>query len=387
MSESDSRKEPSQQLKLDEFIIAGDWSTLESICTEGLKVDAHKVKLFVYRGNARYHQKKISEALDDYKAALALDPLNRRASLGIARVHMHDNRVEEAEDIVRNTINNDIEDPEAHELFKQIALRKFRGLIAATRAATTLNTCEESCKAICSKGTDHLTKEELICLKLKFIKNWSDRFDNQECDGSLNNEKLMHMSGMICYELNDLKNSLTCFYIALISILEGTESITIGKSRVLLDITTCYIDMENFESARKIVKIALCIEDPMADPEVKLNTRIKNCELRIIDGDYYLQIPVLKQISREAEAGGLSKVFSAADKLIRTAMAQNNSLLEMPLLDRVKTVRQYLDKWGTRVSEEHRSDYELFLNSWFGHIAREFFPTATENSRESRTGI
>lgn len=117
MSESDYN-EQSSQLTIEELLSTGDWSLVESKCTEAIKVDSHKVFLFVSRGTARYHQQKFAEAIEDYEIAIERDPLNRTASFGRARALLNNKHIDEAEAIVRNALDNNFGDREALELFK-----------------------------------------------------------------------------------------------------------------------------------------------------------------------------------------------------------------------------------------------------------------------------
>lgn len=68
---------------------------------------------FFSRGTAQYHMQKYSDALDDDEVCISLDPLNRRAFLGKARVLLHNGQADEAEDIVLNILDNDISDLES----------------------------------------------------------------------------------------------------------------------------------------------------------------------------------------------------------------------------------------------------------------------------------
>lgn len=135
----------------------------------------------ISRGTARYNQQRFAEALEDYETALALDPLDRRAILGRARVLLNNGQVDTTEDIVRSILDIDIGDREAHKLLRQVALQKFRVILAANFATIEKTQLSmEDAIDLSLKDPMHLSNEELSSVKFVFMKNWCDCFENRE---------------------------------------------------------------------------------------------------------------------------------------------------------------------------------------------------------------
>ena len=117
-------------LVIEELMAAEDWTSVEIMCTEALAEDAHNATLFVNRGIARSHLQNHTEALEDFKLAISLEPLTRIPILERARALLHIGLVDEAEDVVQLVLEEDIGDRRALDLLKQIAVVKFRTIVA-----------------------------------------------------------------------------------------------------------------------------------------------------------------------------------------------------------------------------------------------------------------
>ena len=132
---SNSHERLTLLLVIEELMAAEDWTSAEIMCTEALAEDAHNATLFVKRGIARSHLQSHSEALEDFKLAISLEPLTREPILGRARALLHIGKVDVAEDIVQVVLEEDIGDRRALDLLKQVALVKFRAIIGKVLAS------------------------------------------------------------------------------------------------------------------------------------------------------------------------------------------------------------------------------------------------------------
>ena len=120
----------SQLLVIEELKAAEDWTFIEIVCSEAIAQDAFNDKFFVYRGITRTHPHRLVETLEDFDLANSIEPLNRTAILGRARALLNIGLVDVAEDAVTSILECDIQDRDAHKLLEDVAVTKFRAIIA-----------------------------------------------------------------------------------------------------------------------------------------------------------------------------------------------------------------------------------------------------------------
>ena len=176
---SNSHERLSMYLVIEELMAAEDWTSAEIMCTEALAEDAHNATLFVKRGIARSHLQSHSEALEDFKLAISLEPLTRKPILGRARALLHIGKVDVAEDMVQVVLEEDIGDRRALDLLKQVALVKFRAIVAKGFASGQQRTQLSLNQVNYRVQMGQLSSEELRSVRLELMRLWCDRIENR----------------------------------------------------------------------------------------------------------------------------------------------------------------------------------------------------------------
>lgn len=190
-----------------ELLHAKDWDAVDQICSDALSENS--AALLILRGSARQHLARLSEALDDYTEALRIDSENCEALLGLAAVLEQKGSLKEAEQYVFRVLENDIDNREAHELLKRIALVKFREGIELSFASGKRSQLSYS-DILARLNGSSLSNEEIKFAMIELLKNWCDRVENK--GGFLfyiNNKNLLLMLASMCYKIGDLKTSIT----------------------------------------------------------------------------------------------------------------------------------------------------------------------------------
>lgn len=369
------------------FLTAENWRSIESMCTVAINLDTSKVELFITRGIARFHQQKFFEAIDDYAKAKALDPLNRQAIVGLARSFLLNGQVDEAEDIVRDILDSDIKNREAHGLLKQIAFRKFRRILTKNFPSGEKNRfANADAKSVGTKELDQLSDEEVYYLQLDLMKYWCDLLEHRE-DELLYTVKLNYLNRFhklifslcseYCAKLEEHKCELLCLYLKYSFIIEDPQSAIIEQKMTIVEIANCQIKIGNFESARNILPIALSIEDPEAVPEAMLLVQFNICDLQYKTWGLVEPYETLENVRKEAVKRGIQSIILMVNQLMTSIQANNyNDKLTFGSIDRTL---QDIAKMESASDEERAgvANYETTAR-----LLRQQCPTETECSAD-----
>ena len=322
----------SQLLVIEELIAAADWTSTEIVCTEAIADNAHNANFFSNRGIARTHLHRHNEALEDFNLAISIDPINRTAILGRARALLNTGHVDDAGDVVTSVLEDDIGDREAHKLLKDVAVMKFRAMF--TKASTSGQRTQLSLLQMSDRvSNEKLNAEEMRLVRLELMRMWCDCIENPGI-APLFIKLIINLIGITCFRVSEYKLSLMCFYLRYIAVLEDPLSTTTEQVIKLRDISFVFIKLGNLESARKIITMAINLDDPVADPEVKLTNQLILCDLQLQAGAIDEPIEKIEQIRKESKERGISRIVvmsdivSARTKLSIHQVKSGNEILE-----------------------------------------------------------
>ena len=112
--------------------------------------------------------------------------------------------MEEAENLVLDVLENDIENMNVKVVLNQMALVKFKD--AMSKGFANCQRTRFSYLELCNRViTEKLSTEETSSAKLELMKIWCDRFEN--CSGSnllfIRNKDLLNMIASLCYKLEE----------------------------------------------------------------------------------------------------------------------------------------------------------------------------------------
>ena len=257
MSNSPARLSQLCLLVMEELIAAEKWTSVEMMCTEAFAADAHNARLFVNRGIARSHLQSHSDALEDFQLAITLEPLNCKTVLERACALLHIGLAVEAEDLAKVVLEEDIGDRRALDLLKQVAVVKFRAIVAKGSASgerTQLSLLQMHWRL----NDEQLSPEEMHSVIVELMRFWCDRIENfEDALCFLSTKALIKLMARLCDRLDEYRLSIFCFYLAYGAILEDQRSATLEITYVLRGLSTEYMRMGNHEPARKFLTMAV----------------------------------------------------------------------------------------------------------------------------------
>ena len=171
-----------------------------------------------------------------------------------------------------------------------------------------------------------------------------------------------------------------CLYLSYIAVLEDPLSTTIEQVIKLRDISSVFIKLGNLESARKIITMAINLDDPVADPEVKLTNQLILCDLQLQAGAIDEPLEKLAQIRKEAEERGINGIVLLSEWHITYAKASINHIgAAKEMLDKIrKTLRQP----GALANDTQRADMEHYVNCVAAGLSQHMLPTESESTQE-----
>ena len=361
---------------LSQLIAAEDRISTESVCTEAIADNAHNANSFINRGIARTHLHRHNEALEDFDLAISIDPINQTAILGRARVLLIIGLVDKAESVVTSVLEEDIGDKNAHKLLKEVALVKFRAIIPegfACGPRTQLSYFQMFSRLL----NKQITTEEMRSVRLEFMKMWCD------CVENLGNSLLffltknfLYIIAVLCSSLQDYKLSMFCLYLSYGAILEDSQSATIEQTIILRNISSSLIKLGNFESARKIITMAINLK---ADSEAKLMNQLILSDLQLQEGAIDEPLQKLAQIRKEGEERGFSRIVIYSDMLtFRAKMSINQVTSGTEVFENIHS----LPGLGALEFDETRTDMDHLINSGTTDLLQFMKPNESEGTIE-----
>ena len=104
---------------------AKEFTEADRLYTEALKLDPENPILLYNRGFTRFHEKMMEEALSDLRLSSKFDPEYIKPIYMQAKVLVELKRFEEANEMLLNVLEMDINIKEAYELLYQLASNEF----------------------------------------------------------------------------------------------------------------------------------------------------------------------------------------------------------------------------------------------------------------------
>ena len=151
-------------------------------------------------------------------------------------------------------------------------------------------------------------------VRLELMRLWCDRAENRgNAVCFMSTKYLIHPIAGLCDRLEEYRLSILCLYLTYGATLEDQQSATIEQAMVLRNLSMALMRMGNYVSARKILTMAINLEDPVADPEVKLMNQLILCDLQLRTGALDEPLRKLAEIRKEAEARGIGRIVVFSD--------------------------------------------------------------------------
>ena len=246
-----------------------------------------------------------------------------------------------AEDAVTSVLECDIQDRDAHKLLEEVAVGKFRVIIAKGFACgkRTQHSFLQFCFQVMNK---ELTIDEIRLGQLELMKIWCDRVENiGNALSFIKSKVIIHMIAAICERIGEPKLCILCLYLTFNATLKDPDPQSViveqEKGKILMNISSALINLGNFESARKILTMAINLEDSLAYPEVNLMNQVILCDLQLQAGALDEPLQKLAQIRKRSEERGIRNIVVFCDMLIsRTKISIHQAKSGNALLDNLR---------------------------------------------------
>ena len=152
-------------------------------------------------------------------------------------------------------------------------------------------------------------------------------------------------------------------------------SANVEQMLVLRNLSQMYNLTGNVNTAHKILTIAVNIEDPTADPEVRLMNQLMICDLQLDAGELGEPIQMITKIRREAEERGIRRIVLFSDMLlIRAQSATHQANASAEAFDRYRDGVCQLEAF---VSDAQRAETQRVADSQVFSLSQELSPTST----------
>lgn len=267
---------------------------------------------------------------------------------------------------------------------KEIAHWKFKRMLTAKFAS-----CERTRlsydEILNLSNKEQIRNEDLM---FELMKYWCDLFEHrQDTHIAITNKEIINRLAAICIKIENYSLALTCFIIEYIIIIENNKSPNIELSIVFKNIALCYCPWlyQNNEKARKYLSMALIIDDPKADIEIKLRNKLEICEIQQNNfGVNSESVEILNKIHREAETRGLKSIALYANALLFKALGDLGNFESVS--ESLERIRELIAQPEVRsfLTDEELSDFEQLESNRVSSIFRQMSPTYTECSSERK---
>ena len=187
---------------------------------------------------------------------------------------------------------------------------------------------------------------------------------------------LIHIIAGLCAKFDEYRLSILCFYLAYGAILEEPKSATIEKVLILRSLAMTFMSKGNYEPAIRILTIAVNLEDPETDPEVKLFNQILICDMQLRNGSLGEPLRKLAEIRQAAEERGINRMVLLSDMI--TAIYQISSY---QLESATKTIDRVRSSSGVLADATLRAELENFSTPLLD-LLKGITPTASESAFE-----